>query len=81
MVSWWVTNSYFNNELIQMSDLELMNAAYFLSGSFVSVVRSKYIGHNTHTVRRSNFRSKPIPINRPVNKYDLNYPYSIIHFS
>ena len=40
-----------------------------------------YIGHNTYTFIRSNFRSKPTPIHRPVQKSDLNYSYSRIHFS
>ena len=28
MVSWWKTDSYLNNEYIQISDIEIMNAAY-----------------------------------------------------
>ena len=47
-----------------------MTDAYGLSGSFVSIVRSKYIGHNTYTVRRSHLRSKPTPIHGPVYKSD-----------
>ena len=55
MVYWCKTDSYFNNENIQIGDIEIMNAAYGSSGSFGSRVRSKYIGHNTYTGRRSNF--------------------------
>ena len=46
MVSWWGTDSYFNNEQIQIGDTELMNAAYGSSGSFGSRVRSKSFGNN-----------------------------------
>ena len=59
MVPWWGTDSYFNNEQIQIGDIEIMNSAYGSSGSFVSRIRSKYIGHNAYTGRRSNFCSKP----------------------
>ena len=41
MLSWLGTNSYFNNEQIQMSNGELMNAAYGSPGSSGSRVRSK----------------------------------------
>ena len=80
MVSWWVTDTYFNDELIQIGDIEIITAAYGSAGSFVSMVRSKYIKHNTYTYIRSNFRSKPTPIHVPVHKYDLNYSYSRSHF-
>ena len=63
MVSWWGTDSYFNNELIQIGDIEIMTGAYGPSGSFVSIIRSKYISHNTYKYRRSNLRSKQTPIN------------------
>ena len=59
MVSWWITDSYFNNETIQIGDIEIMTAAYVSSGSFGSIVRSKSIGHNAYTGRRRYFRSKP----------------------
>ena len=81
LVSWWGTDSYFNNELIQISDIWIMTAEYFSSGSYVSIVRTKFIEHNTYTGRRSHFHSKPIPICGPVQKSDLNYSYSISHFS
>ena len=55
MVSWWKTDLYFNNEKIQIGDIEIMTAEYGSPGSFGSRVRSKYIGHNTYTDRRSNF--------------------------
>ena len=42
-----------------------MNDAYGLSVSFWSRVRSKYIGHNIYTGRRSNLLSKPTPIYGP----------------
>ena len=58
-----------------------MNAAYGSSGSFVSIVRSKYIAHNTYKVRRNNFRSKPTPTHVLVHKPDMNYSYSRSHFS
>ena len=60
MVSLWIRYSYLNNEQIQISDVELMNAAYGSSGSFGSKVRWNSIGHNTYTGRRSNLSSKPI---------------------
>ena len=64
-----------------MSYAELLNPAYSSSGSFGSRVRSKYIGHNTYTGRRSNFHSKPTPIPVPVHKSDFNYVYLKSHFS
>ena len=73
MVSWWGIYSYFNNEQIQIGDIEIITAVYGLSGSFGSIVRSKSIGNNTYTGRRSNFCSKPIPINGPYQKSDFNY--------
>ena len=42
-----------------------MTAAYSSSWSFGSRVGSKYIGHDTYIVRRSNFHSKPTLINGP----------------
>ena len=47
MVSWWGTDSHFNNEQIQMDDIEIITSSYGLSESFGSRVRSKYIVHNT----------------------------------
>ena len=58
-----------------------MTAAYGSSGSFGSTVRSKYIGHNTYKVRRSNFCSETTPIHGPVHKSYLHYSYSRSHFS
>ena len=58
-----------------------MTSEYCSSGSFVSRVRSKSIGHNTYTGRRIDFRSKPTPIYGTVHKSDFNYSYSIICFS
>ena len=81
MVSWWGIDSYFNNEPIQIGDIEIMTAAYDSSGSFGSRSRSKYILHNTYTSRRSHLRSKTTQIHGPVYKYDLNHAYSISHFS
>ena len=81
MVSWWKTDSYLNNEYIQISDIEIMNAACGSSVSFGSRVRSKSNKHNTYTGWRSYFRSKLIPIHGPVHKYDLNYSYLRSHFS
>ena len=43
MVSWWVIDSYFNNEQIQIGDTKIMTSAYGSSGSFVSIVGSKFI--------------------------------------
>ena len=68
MVSWWGIDSYLNSKQIQMSDIEIMNAAFGSSGSFGSRFRSKCIVHNIYTGRRSNFCSKPTPINVPVHK-------------
>ena len=81
MISWWVTDSYLNIEQIQIRDIEIMIFAYGSAGSFGSIIRSKYIGHNTYTGIRSNFRSKPTPIHGPFPKYDLNHSYSRSHFS
>ena len=81
MVFWWGIDSYFNIEQIQIRDIENKISAYGSSGSFVSIVRSKYIVHNTYTGRSSNFRSKPTPIHAPVQKSDMNYSYSRISFS
>ena len=81
MVSWQGTYSYFNNEQNQIGDIESITAVYGSSGSFGSRVRSKYIGHNTYTGRRSNICSKPAPIHGPLHKYDLNCLYLISHFS
>ena len=44
------------------------------------MVGFKSIGHNKYTGRMRNFRSKTIPIHRPVNKSELKFSYSIIHF-
>ena len=81
MVSWWGIDSYFNIELIQIRDIDHMISAYGSSILLGSRVRSKYIGHNTITVRRIHFRSKPTPIHGPVHKYYFNYSYSRSHFS
>ena len=54
MVSWWVTDLYFNDEQIQIVNIEIMTSAYGSSGSFESRVRSKSIGNNTYAVRRNN---------------------------
>ena len=43
MVAWWGNYSYFNRELIQIGDVEIMTSAYGLSGSFVARVSSKQI--------------------------------------
>ena len=60
MVSWWGTNSYFNNQHIKIGEIKIITSAYGSSGSFGSRVRSKFIGHNTYTGRISNFRLKNI---------------------
>ena len=73
MVSWWVIYSYFNNEWIQIGDIEIMTGANGSSGSFGSRVSSKSIGYNTYTGRRGNFHSKPTSIHGPIHKYDFNY--------
>ena len=39
--------------------------------SFLSIVRSKYIGHNTCTGRRRNFRSESKPIHEPAHESEL----------
>ena len=73
MISCWVIDSYFNNEQIQIGDIEIMISAYISSGSFGCRVMYKSIVNNTYTGRRINFRSKPTPINGPVHKSELNY--------
>ena len=75
MLSWWGTYSYFNDEQIKIGDIELMNAEYGSSWSFVSRVRSINIGNNTYTFKRSNFHSKPTPVHGPVHKSDLHVSY------
>ena len=57
MVSWWGTDSYLNNEKIQIGDIENMTDVYASSGSLRSIERSKYLEHNTYTSRRSNLFS------------------------
>ena len=81
MVSWWETYWYLNNENIKIGDNEIMNSTYGSPGSFGSRLRSKFIWHNKYSGIRSNFRSKPTPIHGTVHKSDLNYSYSISHFS
>ena len=81
MISWWGTDLYLNIVPIQTRDVVLMNAEYGSSGLFVSRDRSKHIGHNKYTGRRSNLCSKPTPIHGPVNKSYLNSQYSRSHFS
>ena len=81
MVSWWGNYSYFNNEQIKIGHIEIMTYSYGSSVSSGSILRSKYIGHNTYTGRRSNLCSKSAPIHGPVHKYDLNYSYSRSQFS
>ena len=71
MVSWLGIDSNFNIELNQICDIEIIISAYGSSGSFGSRVRSKYIGHNTCTGRKSDFRSKPTPIHGPVQNMVL----------
>ena len=56
MVSWWGRYSCFNNGLIQISDVVIMNQACGASGPFESVFWSKLIGHNTYIGRRIYFR-------------------------
>ena len=73
MISWWVKDSYFNNEQIQIGDIWIMNHEYGSSGSFGSRVRSKSIEHNTYIYRRSNICSKPTPVHELVHNYYLNY--------
>ena len=80
MVSWWGIDSYFNIELIQIRVIDNMILANGFSGPFRSRLRSKYIGHNTNTYRRSNLRSNPTPIHGPVQESDLNYSYLGSHF-
>ena len=63
-----IVRSSFKNEYIRLSDIEIMNASFGSSGSFVSIVRSKFIVHNACIGRRSNFRSNPTPIHGTVQK-------------
>ena len=81
MVSQWGTDSHFNNEKIQIVDIDIMTSAHGSSGSFGSGVRPKYIGHNTYIGRRNNFCSKPWQIHGPVYKSHFNYSYSRSHSS
>ena len=81
MVSWWGIDSSFNNERIQISDVQLKNIAYGSLGYFGSRVRSKSIGRTIYTGRRSNFHLKTTPIHIPVHKYYCNYSYLRSHFS
>ena len=81
MVSWWVRDSYFNHEKTKICDIEIMNAWFCSSGSFGSRFRYRCIFNNTYTVIRVKFISKPTSIHGPVHKSELNFSYSIIHFS
>ena len=81
MVSWWIIDSYFNTELIQIGDIDIMISAYGLSGLFGFRVTSKYIGHNNYIGIRSNFRSKPTQINGPVHKSGFDYSYLRINLN
>ena len=80
MVSWWERYSYLNNEQIKTSSIVIIDDAYDSLSSFGSRVGSKYIGYNTYTSKRIIFRSKPAPIHGPVNKSELTFSYSRIHF-
>ena len=68
MVSLWVNNSYFNIELIKTSGIGIMIYVYGSSGLFGYRLRSKFVGQNTYTGRKSNFRSKPTSIHGPIHK-------------
>ena len=68
MVSWWGSDSYFNNGKIKVSDIEIMNAVLGSSGKFGSRDRYKCIDHKTCTGIRSNFRSKPTLTHGQVHK-------------
>ena len=81
MVYWWVIDSYFNIELIEIRDIDNMISTYGSSGLFGSRVSSKSIGHKTYTGRRMYFLPKPTPIHGLVHKYDFNYSCSRSHFS
>ena len=52
MVYWWGRYPYLKIEQIQTSEVEIMNTAYDLSGSFGSIVRSKFIVNNTYTYKK-----------------------------
>ena len=56
MVSWWGWKKYFNNEQIQISDIENFNSAFWSSGSFGSIIGSIFSGHNTYTVITTNLK-------------------------
>ena len=58
-----------------------MTAEYVSSGSFGSIVRSKFLLNNIYIGRRRNFLSKPTPTHGPVHKYYFNYSYLRSHFS
>ena len=81
MISWWVTYSYFNNDRVQIVHTKIMTTAYGSLVSFVSRLRSKYIGHNTYIGKIINLCSKPTPIYGPIQKYDLNHSYWRSHVS
>ena len=81
MVFWWGRYSYFNDELIQISDIEIMNAAYGSSGYFGSRLRSKCIGHNNYMGKMEYLHSEIAPLHRPVHKPELIFPYYRRHFS
>ena len=81
MVSLLVGHSYFNNEQIKISDVEIMNAAFGSLGSFRSRFRSKCIGHNNYIDINIKYHSKPTPIHVPVHKSELIFLYSIRKFS
>ena len=73
MVYWLGRYSYFNHEQIQISSVEMMNAAFKASGLFGSRDRSNFIGHKNYTGRRRNFCSKLTIIHGAVHKSEFNF--------
>ena len=60
--------SYFNTEIIQISDIEIMNDSFCSSGYFESIIMSNFIINNIYKDKSINMRSKPTPIHGTVHK-------------
>ena len=67
-MTWWGTDSYFNNKQSQIDDIDIITSTYCSSGSFGSIVGSTYFLHNTYTGRRSKLCSKTTQIHGPFHK-------------
>ena len=56
MVSFWVRGSYFNNQQIQIGNIEIMSDSFSFPGYFGSKVGSKCNGHKIYTGKSAKSR-------------------------